>query len=43
MKMMSLLEKVEMLDKLDRWLRIGVFRRHYDVNEMTVRYIKKER
>jgi hypothetical protein len=43
MKMMSLLEKVEILDKLDRWLRIGVVRRHYDVNEMTIRYIKKSK
>jgi hypothetical protein len=41
MKMMSLLEKVEMLDKLDRWLRIRVVRRHYDVNELTLRFIKK--
>ena len=43
MKMMSLLENVEMLDKLDRWLRTGVFRRHYDVNEITIRYIKKDK
>ena len=43
MKMMSLLEKVKMLDKLDRWLRIGVVRRHYDVNEMTIHFMKRDK
>ena len=43
MKMMYLLEKVEILDKLDRWLRISVVKRHYDVNEMTIRYIKNNK
>jgi hypothetical protein len=42
MKIMSLLEKVEVLDELDWGLRIGVVGRHYGVNELTIRFFKTD-
>jgi hypothetical protein len=42
MKIMSPLEKVEVLDKVSSGLRIGAVGRHYGVNELTIRFIKKD-
>jgi hypothetical protein len=42
-KVMSLLEKVEVLDKLDRGTRNSTVGRRYDVNKSIIHFIKKKR
>jgi hypothetical protein len=41
MKVMSLLEKVEMLDTLNRGMRIAAVTYHYDVKRSTACFIKR--
>jgi hypothetical protein len=40
-KGMSLLENMQLLDKLDRRMRIAVVECHYFVNRVTIHFIKK--
>jgi hypothetical protein len=41
-KVMSLLEKVEVLDKLVRGMRTAVVGQHFDVNKLMINFIKRK-